>query len=135
MVSLGIALCALGFVGIAALFTSHPGIPASTPPWGNILSVARTYLFRHALGNSILIVSFLTTLLFLAVRFAYAQYAAPAHSWYDMVIPPYVFAIAATPLFLPVPIAAFLWLPLYDRFDLLSIPEAALATILLVQAW
>jgi hypothetical protein len=124
-----LALGALALTAFAALYAPHPGIPASEPPAGNLLGAARSYLFRQALRNTLLVAALIFALMFAATLLRLRTVSAVRYAWsvWD--------ALAVAPLFLPAPAAALLWRPLFDHVDLANRPNLALALVALVFAW
>ncbi len=124
-----LALGALALTAFAALYAPHPGIPASEPPAGNLLGAARSYLFRQALRNTLLVAALVFALTFAATLLRLRKVPAARRAWsaWD--------ALAAAPLFLPAPATALLWRPLFDHIDLANRPDLALALVALVFAW
>ncbi len=124
-----LALGALALTAFAALYAPHPGIPASEPPAGNLLGAARSYLFRHALRNTLLVAALVFALTSAATLLRLRTVPAARRSWsaWD--------ALATAPLFLPAPAAALLWRPLFDRIDLANRPDLALALVALIFVW
>jgi len=124
-----LALGALALTAFAALYAPHPGIPASEPPAGNLLGAARSYLFRQALRNTLLVAALAFALTFAGTLLRLRKVPAARRAWsaWD--------ALAAAPLFLPAPAAALLWRPLFDHIDLANRPDLALALVALVFAW
>ena len=129
LAALGLSLSALALIALGALFVSHVGIPASTPPLGNLAGVARSYLFRNAVWNTARMLAVVSVVVFgitLAVQPRLEQ-AARRPTW--------LLALALTPLFLPIPYASFLWRPLFERIDVVNQPDLALGAVALVQVW
>lgn len=127
--ALGLSLIALAVAALFALYAPHTGIPDSQAPLGNLFGVARSYLYRNSLKNSVLVMAAVGILVYyLANTIARrASGAQVSNRW--------LFALMVTPLFLPTPVAAWLWQWLFQQIDSVSYPQLALSAVALVQLW
>ena len=130
--ALGLALAGAAFTAYMALMAARDGLPAGAPPLGNLLGVARSYLFRHALRNTLLMSGLIAPAVGVIAWATLRSPSAHAPGWTAW---PAWQALAAAPLFLPVPVAALLWQPLFARIDLVAHTDGALLFIAAASLW
>ncbi|MFN2201276.1 MAG: hypothetical protein ACK2UO_08720 [Caldilineaceae bacterium] len=127
------ALAALIIVVWAALFEWDAGISWTQPLIGNTVGVARTYLFRNALLNTLAVLAPIWVSVFVLTFFASRRRFGMDDVRRRLPFP--VYALAVAPLFLPPPYAVYLWRPLFRHIDMSSDPNLGLAAIVIVQVW